>query len=243
MRPLKRRAGIAAVALAICTVPATAYGSEPPDPQGLEETVHQLVEANPGTTAAEMLEAITSTAANERRSAEDVASTALAEIQALKNPDAVSERSGKPKANRPIGPARNRGDIFYSPSSTAGVPHGHSGIYYRECTVIDSTPSKGVSLRNCKDFKVPVNTQIQRVSTLQKNRDSAALKARQWLGRGYNYNFAFNKTANGKMNCSQLVWAAYKVTSGIDLDSNGGHGVYPVDILKSKLTRTYRTIK
>ena len=46
--------------------------------------------------------------------------------------------------------------------------------------------------------------------------------------------------SNGRMNCSQTVWAAYKSATGIDLDSNGRHGVYPSDILNSRYTVTYQ---
>lgn len=42
------------------------------------------------------------------------------------------------------------------------------------------------------------------------------------------------------MNCSQLVWVAYMEAAGIDLDSNGGPGVYPYDIRDSSYTVTYQ---
>ncbi|MBP3222386.1 MAG: hypothetical protein J6M18_00455 [Actinomycetaceae bacterium] len=76
---------------------------------------------------------------------------------------------------------------------------------------------------------------FEKASLIQANRNKAANRAKTYVGRAYNLKgFAFNKTANGKMNCSQLVWAAYKTATGIDLDGDGGHGVYPRDIKKSK---------
>ncbi|KAB7789844.1 hypothetical protein [Bifidobacterium leontopitheci] len=44
------------------------------------------------------------------------------------------------------------------------------------------------------------------------------------------------------MNCSQLAWASYYYTSKLDLDSNGGSGVYPKDIRDSQYTLTYKTL-
>ncbi len=62
------------------------------------------------------------------------------------------------------------------------------------------------------------------------------------LNKPYNIYFATNKKPYGKkMNCSQLVWAAYKNSAKVDLDGNGGPGVYPKDIVKSSKTKTWRT--
>lgn len=44
------------------------------------------------------------------------------------------------------------------------------------------------------------------------------------------------------MNCSQLVWAAYMKSLNVDLDGNGGNGVYPGDIRDSPHTITYQTL-
>lgn len=94
-------------------------------------------------------------------------------------------------------------------------------------------------LRNVRNFEV---------NTSQEVRDAAANYARdkahpvvERSGAAYNYDFAFNRRDDGKSyNCSQLVWAAYGDASKgkIDLDSDGGFGVYPMDIRDSKhLTR------
>lgn len=45
-------------------------------------------------------------------------------------------------------------------------------------------------------------------------------------GKEYDINFAFNKNNTNKLNCSALVWFAYDHVN-IDLDKNGGPGVYP----------------
>jgi uncharacterized protein YycO len=145
-------------------------------------------------------------------------------------------------ADKPIGTANNRGDVFYSPASTLGYEHGHSGIYHSTSNIVEA-PGKKKTVRNTShtNVKVAAGAEKQSVSTTQAKRNAAANLANTFVGREYNLNFAFNKTANGKMNCSQVVWVAYKDGSSIDLDSNGGPGVYPKDIRDSSWTVTYKT--
>ncbi|WP_050773454.1 MULTISPECIES: YiiX/YebB-like N1pC/P60 family cysteine hydrolase [Brevibacterium] len=83
------------------------------------------------------------------------------------------------------------------------------------------------------------------MKTSQTKRNKAGSYAYNKLrGKKYSANFAVNKkTGSAKMNCSQLVWAAYKASVKIDLDGNGGLGVYPYNIKDSKHTHIYKTIK
>ncbi|MFF1553006.1 YiiX/YebB-like N1pC/P60 family cysteine hydrolase [Rhodococcus erythropolis] len=63
------------------------------------------------------------------------------------------------------------------------------------------------------------------------------------VGLDYNYQFWSNKVVNAvAYNCSQLIWAAYYEASGmsVDLDSNKGTGVYPLDIRASSKVTPYR---
>lgn len=54
-----------------------------------------------------------------------------------------------------------------------------------------------------------------------------------------------NNRENGRqhLNCSELVWAAYFETSGIDLDADGGSSVYPYDFQSSEHITLYEEIK
>jgi hypothetical protein len=47
----------------------------------------------------------------------------------------------------------------------------------------------------------------------------------------------------GAKNCSKLVWSAYLLKSGLDIDSDKGAGVYPRDIRNSSYTVSYKTLK
>jgi uncharacterized protein YycO len=38
-------------------------------------------------------------------------------------------------------------------------------------------------------------------------------------------------------NCSKLVWSAYKLKAKINLDDDGGTGVYPRDVRDAKETK------
>lgn len=218
-----------------------------------DSKIRVLVEANPGSSYEEMLKSAQEVAGAQGKSLEMVLNEAIAETKSAEYTDAKQQnlpRSGMSTLNsggsatQAIGPAGNAGDVFYSPVSNLGVTHGHSGLYTTTTSIIEAPgPGKTVIEHSHSYVKVAHNTQKQHVRTSQGKRQSAVNYSRRFKGRAYNYNFAFNKTANGRMNCSQLVWIAYKNGAGIDLDSNGGNGVYPSDIMQSQWTATYQTIR
>lgn len=153
---------------------------------------------------------------------------------------------GGSSGNKKLGTALNKGDIFYTPSSTLGIPHGHVGIYYAFNRIVESIPETGVRNISYVGRNVEPNAVMQSVSTTQAKRNAAANWANSRVGiDGYSYNFATNRqTAHtGAKNCSKLVWSAYLLNAGTDIDRNGGTGVYPLDIRDSNLTRTYQTIR
>lgn len=95
--------------------------------------------------------------------------------------------------------------------------------------------------RSHNSVKVAKGGGLLEVKTTQAKRDKAANKALSYVGRPYNYDFAFNKREGSKMNCSQLVWAAYNYGAGIDLSSGwAAPAVYPWDIKNSGWTSFYR---
>lgn len=72
---------------------------------------------------------------------------------------------------------------------------------------------------------------------------SAREKAKTWayahLNRPYKKQFWNNKKIEDiHYNCSQFVWAAYKI-SGYDLDFDDGPGIYPDDIRDSRYLMHY----
>ncbi|MBP3222801.1 MAG: hypothetical protein J6M18_02610 [Actinomycetaceae bacterium] len=102
--------------------------------------------------------------------------------------------------------------------------------------------SHTISIYNM-DARVRAGTEIMRVRTTLSKRVKAGTRAMTYVGRPYNNKFWDNKKYAGNMNCSQLVWAAYKSATGIDLDGDGGKGVYLRDIKKSSWTYTYAYVQ
>jgi len=141
-----------------------------------------------------------------------------------------------------VGNAERKGDIFHSYAFT-GWAHNHVGIYYTTTTIVEapgidykSQARTAATLNKCG----PIRKMY--VKAQQTSRNKAANYAYNNLrGKEYDTNFAGNKTnGSSKLNCSELVWRAYKSVN-IELDSNGGNGVFPNNILDDGSTVVYST--
>ncbi|HGF7424392.1 TPA: hypothetical protein QFK82_000766 [Enterococcus faecium] len=210
--------------------------------------IDRLLELQPGLSQSELLVSIDETARTMNISREEVIEISLSELESAIEDTEKEMRHlrGGSSGNKKLGTALNKGDIFYTPSSTLGIPHGHVGIYYAFNRIVESIPETGVRNISYVGRNVEPNAVMQSVSTTQAKRNAAANWANSRVGiDGYSYNFATNRqTAHtGAKNCSKLVWSAYLLNAGIDIDRNGGTGVYPLDIRDSNLTRTYQTIR
>ncbi|NYH79263.1 uncharacterized protein YycO [Actinopolyspora biskrensis] len=212
-----------------------------------KDTIERLVELNPGTSAEEMRSAARNYAESNGISAKEAAKDALDEAEASVEDANSPELMSSPgeSGSRTLGYGRNKGDVFYAPATTWGFNHGHNGIYYTTATIVEAPGGDDLSRANSAwNYSTDPGTKKQKVATTQSNRNSAADRAyNSYRHKDYRSNFAFNKyTDSANMNCSQLVWAAYKSTSGIDIDSNGGPGVYPGNIRDDVFTVTYQTL-
>lgn len=210
--------------------------------------IDRLLELQPGLSQSELLVSIGETARTMNISREEVIEISLSELEsAIEDTEKeMRQLRGGSSGNKKLGTALNKGDIFYTPSSTLGIPHGHVGIYYAFNRIVESIPETGVRNISYVGRNVEPNAVMQSVSTTQAKRNAAANWANSRVGiDGYSYNFATNRqTAHtGAKNCSKLVWSAYLLNAGTDIDRNGGTGVYPLDIRDSNLTRTYQTIR
>jgi uncharacterized protein YycO len=226
--------------------------------QPVADAFNRLLALNPELTSAELDASMTEAAAVAGSTYTQAVNNALVEAQAMAQAEATtstaSTSSGKVSAlggsnptciRREVGNSKYRGDIFWATASTYGVPHGHMGIYYYVNNVIEARGSGYLS----NSFSVAGRTycaKIQKmdvytsIATQNKAADYAYNNLR---GKKYNSNFAFNKGSNiSSLNCSELVWKAYKRSVNIDLDHDGGYGVYPNDVLQSSKTRVYQTI-
>lgn len=140
----------------------------------------------------------------------------------------------------------SKGDVFFETASTIGIPHGHVGIYYTPDYIVESVPSTGVRKVKLIDKRVDTGSKILTLKNEYANataRSQAADWANGRIGEKYSYNFATNRltSCSGDKNCSKLVWCAFKEKANIDIDGDGGLGVYPVDIRDSSMFTTLRS--
>ena len=138
-----------------------------------------------------------------------------------------------------------KGNFYYTPSQTAYLDHGHVGMYYTSTTIVESVPSSGVRQISTTARKVDSSgAVVKSVSTSTTNRNNAANWAYSQIGQSYSYNFATNRATghDGAKNCSKLIWSAYKLHGNLDLDDDGGLGVYPRDVRDAPQTVLVRNI-
>ncbi|QFU92739.1 hypothetical protein YIM_37910 [Amycolatopsis sp. YIM 10] len=158
----------------------------------------------------------------------------------------ASSDDGACKTKKTVGKAKNKGDVFHSYAQTAVFKHNHIGIYYTTNTIVEA-PGKGQKSKSVTASTLKKCGPIYKmyVEAKQSSRDKAANYAYNNLrDKEYDSNFVTNKTSNNtKLNCSELVWKAYKKAVDIELDGDGGLGVFPNDIKNDGSTEIYETIK
>ena len=208
------------------------------DSRSEDAKLDRLIELNPTVTKDQLVEMIQASAAEDGQAYEDALDQVLLEAEeGFEN----STDGTVPVANFRLQDAAHPGDIYYTPATTFFVQHGHVGIYTEKGVVVEAvggfSPSRPILAR---DITVTSGARQQYVKTSRDRRQMAVAKANGLVGRPYNFNFVNNRRETHALNCSQLVWVAYKYGAGIDIDRNGGKGVYPKDIRDSKHTVTYR---
>lgn len=140
-------------------------------------------------------------------------------------------------------PISQMGDIFFADNIKAW---NHVGMYTNTSRIIEAMPEYGVHEVSIYDATALQETvdESHDESCILRVKDMKELTiemvvwfAQEQIGKPYDSIFVNNKTwtelAMSKMNCSELVWRAYYVTGGVDLDSNGGWAVYPNNIYNS----------
>ena len=127
------------------------------------------------------------------------------------------------------------------------TPWNHVGLYSKTNEITEALEG-GVCCRSTgkqqeypfEIFKVVKKDSDNRFALV--TRKAVSKYATDQMGKDYDFNFYNNKenTAEGNktFNCSELVWKAWKFNgeANVDIDSNGGSGVYPNNIRKSDRT-------
>ena len=137
-----------------------------------------------------------------------------------------------------------QGDFYYTPSATAYINHGHVGLYYSSNVIVESIYPSGVRSISASVRTVDKGAVVKSVSTTAANKSNAASWAYGEIGQPYSLNFANNRNTGhtGAKNCSKLIWSAYLLKGGLDLDVDKGFGVYPRDVRDAAQTSHKRTI-
>lgn len=175
----------------------------------------------------------------------DAISAALYLLNEVKNnkvPESSSSRSSTYLGNGVTG------DVFYSDASKNNWNHGHSAIYSSYNSVIEAVGQGQNSRKVTADnFIVTSGKNAQVLMVLDKNFGTtrniystyAGQVSANYVNRAYNLSLT-NKTCNGSMNCSQLVWCAWIAYA--DIDSTPGDGtVLPANFLQSYQTKKIRS--
>ncbi|MBN3524870.1 YiiX/YebB-like N1pC/P60 family cysteine hydrolase [Paenibacillus apiarius] len=213
---------------------------------GQDDILDRILELYPNVTK-EQLASDIEYASNVTKQSSDAIARQMYEELRLKMPEPqMSVRSAdKGSGIYPLA-SSSKGDVFFETAATIGIPHGHVGIYYTPDYIVESVPSTGVRKVKLIDKRVDPGSKI---ITLKKEyasttaRSQAADWANSRLGDSYSYNFAANRltSCSGDKNCSKLVWCAYKEKANIDIDMDGGLGVYPLDIRDSSMFITLKS--
>lgn len=172
----------------------------------------------------------------------------------------TTPRSDSGGSGTPALAARYVGDIFVTTNGlTVGARNfGHTGIYYRQNRILHAP---GVQYRaQIQDIDQvlmgPGTAYMTTSLSIQKQIDVAEYARDKYEGQYYNPLVFTNKIPDGLtfsgtplnpsslVNCSELVWSAYKKKGGIDLDGETLNtielfAVFPWDIERSNNTYTY----
>lgn len=155
----------------------------------------------------------------------------------------LSSQVREASVRRGLPDARYRGDIYFRDAGSSGFNFGHVGIYSQKNEIIEAPGWNSISRKISPRYLSGASgVRMMYVDIAEHRSNNAANRAYRYLGRWYNPRFWDNKTEQGAMNCSQLVWASYMYSEGVNLDPGANSwGVYPWDIVISPWTVTYRS--
>ncbi|AYK68143.1 hypothetical protein D9C11_10850 [Bacillus subtilis subsp. subtilis] len=209
----------------------------------------EIAALQPGTTPEEIMKSASQIAKQQHVKTDVILKQFYQEITADKaEGDRLAKESGMSIMGGSSGtkklPTSAKGNIYYTNSYTAYYNHGHVGMYSAADKIVESVPGDGVRQIAYNARDVEDNSIVQTVSVTSSQKTAAADWAVSKVGDPYSFNFVNNRNTghDGAKNCSKLLWSAFLLKAGIDIDSNGGLGVYPRDITSSSYTTTIMTI-
>lgn len=242
-----RHLPLAIFTLSLALVAPSALGAEIQN----SDVAQQIVAITPGTNVDEVVSAADSWASEQQITQEEALEEMLEQAQLARDENrlASASQAQSPFRSNPFGAKRTlprssyKGDIYITDSKVQ--PFGHTGIFGDTTWTVEAPGIGEVSRWFWHyDKKVVAGAKFVWFKVSQATQNAAADYAyANLLNYPYNTKFFDNKQLNpSHLNCSQLVWLAYKKGAGLDLDGNGGPGVYPRDFLKSSLAHHYYTV-
>jgi uncharacterized protein YycO len=150
-----------------------------------------------------------------------------------------------PKAGHSAGPVSRggtyptrKGTFLSTDTKFAGlIPTGHSAMVYSSSYVVESLGS-GVQWGANNWYSSKPHAWGMTARATSSTQDATAADwARGKLGKPYNYNY-YDMGTRSAFYCSQLVWAAFRDTTGIDLNTSaydvlGLHAIHPMELPSS----------
>ncbi|WP_281215415.1 hypothetical protein [Bacillus altitudinis] len=211
-----------------------------------EHILNFILEKNPGLEKEELMTDINKIVANQKKSEMEILEQIQIELKSQENTNKGEVTTlGNNKGTKIIGNSK-KGNIYYTNADTWGLNHGHVGMYYKKTHIVESVPKVGVRSISAKKRKVEKGAVVKSVKVATKKKNAAVDWGKGRIKKdGYSYNFATNRTTGhyGNKNCSKLIWSAFKLKAKIDIDKNGGLGVYPRDVRDSGYTKLVRKVK
>lgn len=244
--------GLVVLGLVMSSVPSASFakGVDRPIIHGSVDQpyLNEVLELQPDVSAEELLQDVKSIAENTGQTEASVLEQIYKELKADSEQgeaEKVVNIMGGSGGTVSVGTS-SKGNFFYTDSQTAYLNHGHVGLYYSSSTIVESVPSSGVRTISTTNRLVDQGGAcVKSVDTSSTNRTNAANWAYSRVGiDDYSYNFATNRSTSyyGDKNCSKLIWSAYKLNGNLDLDKDGGLGVYPRDVRDDSKTTLIRNI-
>lgn len=130
-----------------------------------------------------------------------------------------------------------KGVILVTPDAISGlITTGHAGIVYSPKRAVEAVAWEVKMLSNnwYKNKSQAYGVTVRRTSMDQDK--AAAEWAKRQVGKPYSLQY-WNIDRRDKFYCSHLVWAAFKHTAGIDLNtSQFGIAIHPLELVATPQT-------
>lgn len=133
------------------------------------------------------------------------------------------------------------GVILVTPDAYKKLPLGHAAMIYSRQNVVESVASGVILGPNNWMTSKDKAYQVVVTSTSEQQDQAAVTWASKQIGKPYNFNYLNTKTRS-EFYCSHLVWAAYKDTAGVDLNTSLFAGaIHPMELVwNSKTSMIWR---